>query len=300
MEIIHLEATTGDKSFSRYVMPKFTSSMNLSTSMETHLSIKGDKLMKGEKVLDAISIDECLKEFSDWLKQFPNPVLVLFNAYEFDANNLCRCIAYTTDGDDASIAHIVKPRGNPLGYASVCTLVSSQIVGFSDIINMYETKFPGKKGPPRIQYLINEVTNRETEFDAHNALTNASNAEALHMLCSRLNFTDKELRKASFTFEHAFRNMQISELLDLYKRSLYHMDFKEKCLSGGMVKKFAENGVSFQHLLNAFRRGGILAVDFLLGGYEEGTVKITRNKRIIKTVCEYMQSYIDGLVDCVY
>ena len=285
MEIVQLAAMAGDKSFSRYVMPKYAWSMSNSAATATSLCIKGDKLMKDGQVLDTISIEECLKEFSDWLKQFPNPVLVAHNAYDFDAKNVCKCIVYTVDGNDASVAFIEKPTDSPAGYATVCRFVSSQILGFSDTITMYQEKFPGKKGSKSLQSIINDVTNGEAEFEAHDAL---ADAEALQMLCSRLNFTDEEFRKASFTFEHAFSNMQNSELLGIYKDSLKEM-VKEKCLSQSMAKKFAENGVSFQHLLNAYRRGGKLAVDLLLGGYEEGTVKITKTKRIIQSICEYLQ-----------
>ena len=156
---------------------------------------------------------------------------------------------------------------------------------------MHEAKFRGKSVPHRLHFLLNDFTN--PEFDTHDSL---ANVKALQSLCSRLNFTDEEFRNASFTFEHAFCNMQVNELLNIYKRSLYPMVYKEKCLSIEMAKKFAGNGVSFQHLLNEYRSGGIFAVDLLLGGYEKGTVKITRTKRIINTVCEYMQRYVDGLV----
>ena len=64
----------------------------------------------------------------------------------------------------------------------------------------------------------------------------------------------------------------------------------KKVLSEGMKKTLASSGLNLDHLKLACRRGGIEGLRGVLSKKFKGKPRVTSNKRILKSVSDYVES----------
>lgn len=63
-----------------------------------------------------------------------------------------------------------------------------------------------------------------------------------------------------------------------------------KKISKSMAEKVAASGLTLEHLQLAYSRGGLDAISNVLIEKFDGRVRVTRNKRVIKSICSYFQA----------
>lgn len=69
----------------------------------------------------------------------------------------------------------------------------------------------------------------------------------------------------------------------------------KEVISSQMVKRLAENGLSMSTLKNTYKLGKYKSIKVLLAEDDgEGRVKITKQEKIIKNVCNYLKAAVQS------
>lgn len=81
--ITQLAGVAGEDGFNRYVFPK--SLIAAGATAVTGLYVANGEMYFHNNKVDSVSVERCLEDFIQWLKQFSKPLLVCHNGRAFDS-----------------------------------------------------------------------------------------------------------------------------------------------------------------------------------------------------------------------
>ena len=260
-QIAAQDFSTGD-SFNAYVNPK----LPISDEAEKVTGIVWDGtslFVSGNKVV-CLKIREALNQFLQWLKQFPNPVLIAHNGKTFDFKVFCHAIDKNALQED----------------------FLKSAVGFVDSLGVMRSKIP--KLPSYKQTFLAQHVCQET-YNAHNAQDDVT---MLVKIMKSAKVNDDELIKASFSLDYYF-------LLDKFNLNKSQNVASLHCLVAkgvkiGMAENIAGSGLNLHHLNVVWRRTG---EDGLTNVFSAKNVKekprVTADKRvlddIVSKICQHFK-----------
>lgn len=258
-EILQIACTDGiTKEFNIYIKP--TRQISPSATAVNKLTFMHGTLFFDGRPLEAVTLNEALKELINWLQQRSPCLLIAHNCKSFDSKHLVR------------------------GFESHLLLDDFQkvSVGFSDTLPVFRELYPELKSHSQQNLATNLLG---VTYDAHNAL---SDIQVLHKLTSTLVNT-------SILQRHSFSVPLVKESLAFHARKRDNLKTMKplttsKVISNSMAEKIAGSGLTLQHLTLAFRRGGIDGIRGILTEKVDGKYRVTSNNRIINQIFQYINS----------
>lgn len=159
----------------------------------------------------------------------------------------------------------------------------SVIGGFSDTLQIISklTKRKGK-GQNKLETLANDLNIDIAE--AHNAICDV---DILEKVLRKLNITDKMILQSSLSWDVALQKMSFSKNLP---NAMKNLNALEKCMSYGMRKKMILANISYDMVLDAYRENKFSGISNILGEDENGRISVTKNRKILKKICDYLES----------
>lgn len=218
-DIIELACVAGEDSFNRYVFPK--SPITDGATAVTGLYVANGKMYFHKNKVDSVSVEGCLDDFTQWLKQYSNPLLVCHNGRAFDSINLLK----TCQNNSFSLP----------------------IEGFVDSLFVFREALPDRKCY-KLEALVKDCMSMS--FKAHSA---HEDVKALQSLVLQCKISCDVLLKHSFSVEYVTSSIDYKSKTDECLGSLQPLS---NCLSKYMLRKIAQSGLSYQHLKMAYERGG--------------------------------------------
>ena len=123
-----------------------------------------------------------------------------------------------------------------------------------------------------------------TEYQAYDALADIMALQSLIDVCRA---SKLEIGLSSFSCKY----MRKTESSDKTKEHMSSLVVVPKnVLSEGLKKKIASSGLNLDHLKLAYRHGGIEGLRGMLSEKFKGKLRVTSNKRILKSVSDYVES----------
>ena len=181
-EIIELSATLNDNEFDQYALPK--SDISDRSSQITSLRKIGNVLLYKGSPVDTVGMRECTLKFLDWLNKIDGKkILYGQNSKGCDSRMICKAFRDV---------NLEKEFGQ-------------SVLGYSDTLPLFRRLYPNQESHTQEQLCKNLIGYRYT---AHNSL---EDARALQNLVSRLEITEKDLLKDSFTIEFVFKRQNFIE-----------------------------------------------------------------------------------------
>jgi DNA polymerase III epsilon subunit-like protein len=272
-EITQLSAVaSGGSVFNTYILPNYHIQTRISEL--TGITIEmcdGERVMchNGQRVTHTSAADG-LRAFTDWLATLGRPILlVAHNCVNFDMVHLLR-------------------------YIDTCNLnanLSASVVGLSDSLPMFKTLYPERpKGTFSQPVLYADIVHGE--YDAHNAI---ADVKALQQLLSKSVATAASVVAHSCTLGSAVQHVQYmvhrDALVKSLKIKLCTGSKENRVLSPGMALKAASSGLGYSHMKLAYVRGKSTGLSALLQERFEGKPRVTKDSRIIASICHHFQIY---------
>ena len=195
-----------------------------------------------------------LTEFSAWLKQIPNSLLVAHNV-AYDSRVLVD--AYANAGMEDELQHVI---------------------GFSDSIRVFKEVYPG-----RPSYKLGELATAYAPTIAFQAHTATADVDMLRHLLQQISASRELLFKHSFSTETAILNNQKNANRRRHISS-YCNFIDNNLLSKASSNTLASSGVNANHLRLAHKRGGREGLHLMLKG------KITKAESVSAALDTYFIS----------
>ncbi|XP_065941597.1 uncharacterized protein [Magallana gigas] len=252
-----------DKSYSQYLLP----SKRISTSAIalTGLTVAGSQMYKEGEPVPSTSTSEGLTNFLQWLSSIHKPVVLVAHNARFDANAFCRALITNDMNGDAG----------------------KVIQGFVDTLSLFRKERPGLCSYKQTDLVKSFI---QTDYNAHDA---ASDAKALLQLLTSQNFSEHILLQHSFSFDSYISLLNYHEMVQKNSSSLMCL-VNNKVISKMIMTRIAKSGLSFSHLLLAYKRDSQHGVLRLLSENTcEGKPRVTSNKKIIGNLCSYIKDVCD-------
>lgn len=245
----------GEETFNRYVLP--TIEITPGATSVTGIHIVNSEMFHHKRKVDSISIERCLLDFVEWLKQFQNPLLVCHNGKAFDSIILMKACLNT---------------GN----------ISLPIKGFVDSLCVVREVLPGRK-TYKLETLVKDSL--EMCYDAHSAV---EDVKALQSLFVHYKLSCDILLKHSFSVEYVIQSIHYKSRTNECLSSLHPLS---NSLSNYMLKKIALSGLSYQHLKMAFERGGQEGIENILSETNNnGVVRVTKTKSVFAKIIAHFSN----------
>jgi DNA polymerase III alpha subunit (gram-positive type) len=256
-EIIQLAAACGEEQFSCYVLP--TTPVQDQASRITGMTFDGTTLYKLGLPLQAVSLDECLTSFHQWLLNIHKPILLAHNCRKFDSIILCHAI-------------------------SKCKfhLLSECIHGFCDTLPMLKDHISTTFTSYSLENLVKNVLG--CSYGAHDAV---EDCKYLQKLVEHFSIDTYYL---DYTFSASYI-MDVIKQMEITKSNLESLMplIRSKVVSDSMGKKIASSGLSLHHLHLAYERKGYDGIFGIFTECFEGKVRVTKHKKIITAVTNFLK-----------
>lgn len=252
-----------DKSYSQYLLPsKRISTIAIAL---TGLTVAGSQMYKEGEPVPSTSTSEGLTNFLQWLSSIHKPVVLVAHNARFDANAFCRALITNDMNGDAG----------------------KVIQGFVDTLSLFRKERPGLCSYKQTDLVKSFI---QTDYNAHDA---ASDAKALLQLLTSQNFSEHILLQHSFSFDSYISLLHYHEMVQKNSSSLMCL-VNNKVISKMIMTRIAKSGLSFSHLLLAYKRDSQHGVLRLLSENTcEGKPRVTSNKKIIGNLCSYIKDVCD-------
>lgn len=82
-DIIQLACVAGEEMFNRYVFPNLA--ITPGATAVTGIYVKNGEMFVHNTRVQSVSVEKCMEELAEWLKQFHKPLLVCHNGRAFDS-----------------------------------------------------------------------------------------------------------------------------------------------------------------------------------------------------------------------
>lgn len=243
-DIIQLACVAGEEMFNRYVFPNLA--ITPGATAVTGIYVKNGEMFVHNTRVQSVSVEKCMEELAEWLKQFHKPLLVCHNGRAFDSIILLKnCMKIP------------------------CSL---PFEGFVDSLFVFKEAIPGRKCY-KLEALAKDCMSKS--FDAHSAL---EDVKALQSLVLHLNISCDVLLKHSFGVDFVLSSIKYKSKTNDNIVSLQPLS---NSVSNYMLKKIAQSGLSYEHLKIAYERGGPEGIENILSETNsDGVVRVTKTKSV--------------------
>lgn len=253
-DIIQLACVAGEDSFNRYVFPK--SPFTDGATAVTGLYVANGKMYFHKNKVDSVSVEGCLEDFTQWLKQYSKPLLVCHNGRAFDSINLLK----TCQNNSFSLP----------------------IEGFIDSLFVFREALPDRKCY-KLEALVKDCMSMS--FKAHSA---HEDVKALQSLVLQCKISCDVLLKHSFSVEYVTSSIDYKSKTDECLGSLQPLS---NCLSKYMLRKIAQSGLSYQHLKMAYERGGPEGLENTLSETNsDGILRVAKTRSIFSKIINHFSN----------
>ena len=248
-DILQISAIHNSKEFDMYVTP--TQNISRAASDVTKLTVLNGQLFHRGNAVTTLSTKDALQGFIKFLTTIQKPVLVWHNIRTFDLiflyNNLVKCELWES--------------------------FLSAVVGFIDTLPVFKTEFP-KRHSYKQEVLMAELLHES--YSAHNAL---DDVKALQRI---LGLVESALS------QHLFGPTVIINLVNAasHRSTLKPLE-ENKAITKTMAGKIAKSGLQYDHLKTEFERNRFDGLASVLGESVDGTVRVTKQGKIIQNIFEY-------------
>ena len=227
----------------------------------TGITMKNGLMYQNQQKVQAVSISKVLDLFQSFLAKSQNNILLGQNIRIYD----CPLIV------------------NALESNNKTSSVFKEVKGFIDTRVLFKLSHPDQSSYAQVA-LVKDLTGEN--YDAHDAL---QDVVSLQKLVNHVNIETHLKKNASFTTKF---------VLDIHKKSLVvnknlpslQKLVNQKVLSLGMTKKIAGSGLSLKHLQLCYQRNGREGIQNIFSETvpNQEVVRVTRSKRIVDSVSEYV------------
>lgn len=261
-EIVQIAAKCGNNTFNAYMLP--TGKIRAQASEKTGFTAEGGELYYRGTRLDTTPPAAVARDFLTFLEaQGKQVVLVGHNLLRFDAPLILRWMSY-----------------HRLGRA-----LCSMLYGFTDTIPLIQQ---GKmqKQDLLAQTYLNGPQWRQVIDQAHNAV---GDCLLLRGLLDHFKVTDKTLVEKAVTTDDFLQRQALNRKEKNNLPSLLAMLGPVK---KGMLSKMARHGITLNDLKSEFQLHGKKGIEVCLGVQVNGKPRVTTNKRIVQSVCEFVEKML--------
>ena len=257
---IAASAFTTGATFNQYVLP--TSHIAPDAERITGIRVSDSQMTVHGKPVDSKALDYSLDHFCNWLRKFPNPVLVAHNGRRFDFPILIDRF---------------QSVGQLKDFFECC-------VGMMDSLSIFRKVWPN--GSHKQEYLVSNLLG--ITYEAHNAIADVT---SLKDLVLHTQLSPREL------LGHSYPPLDIYNSI-LFNREKNKNLPSLTCLVSSSVCKIttAENiagsGLNIHHLNTIYRRSGEDGLrDIFTNKNSDGAPRVTNVKKVLDEVIPKMAAY---------
>lgn len=262
-EIVQLAAKCADKEFSVFILPRRPFSPQ--ASAVTGMTLSNGKLMQHGKVLPTVPAFEAAKQFLEFLRQCSSQVILVgHNIIRFDAKRivlLCREFNLVED-----LCNVV------FGLTDTLPLVSQGKMKKQELLA--STYLKGPQWEAQIK-------------NAHDALADCI---ILGGLLEHFEVSDATIKKSTLPMRDFFERQAVARKTKENAPAL--MVMAEHKVSKAMINKMAGQGITIAELLDSYRLHGRNGLDCCLGVQIAGAPRVTRSKKVIGQIEEFVKSQL--------
>ena len=217
------------------------------------------KLFHQGRPVSALSIEEGLNMFKNWLSSFEKDVILVgHNVKAFDMKHLIR-----------------HARNTGIDFPF--------LAGFVDTLPLFKSLHPENSSHSQ-EALYQKIIGGT--YDAHNSLCDVI------ALCTLLNHSVSNIRSLHpFSYSHDWCKRYVTFLEERDENLLTFKPLIDlKVISKSMAEKAASSGLKYRHLQLAYMRQGDSGLKSVLGEKFGGKVRVTKNARILTTLVGHFSS----------
>ena len=253
----------GSKSiFNGYIIP--TVPISLEAKQVTGIVKTGSNAMTVHgQPAESSKIKPSLEHFIQWLKKYPNIILVAHNGRRFDFPVFLSAV-------------------RSCGFMDILFQI---VCGFIDSLTVFRKKYPGRSCYKQ-EELAKDLLN--CTYNAHNAI---GDVETLGSLIANTNMSSKNLLEHSFSPQVSYNSMLFNREKNKNVGTLDILVAKGVC-KRATAENIAGSGLRLSHLKTIYERDG---EDGLLNMFtaknSEGQARVTACQRTLESVIQKMAEY---------
>ncbi|XP_026667340.1 uncharacterized protein LOC113464012 [Ceratina calcarata] len=258
-DILQIAAKHGAATFSVYIKP--VKKIDVKASQVTGLKIVAGQLQFHDNIVQSVSLSEAMQQFYTFLSTFKRKCILVAHNCKFDAPRILIAIEKT---------YLVEH-------------FKAVVEGFCDTLPVIKncTKLKGK-GENKLEFLANKLGIPNN--NAHNAINDVL---ILEQVIIKLDISNQKIIESAVSWDKVVARKLYNERLP---QTLKELSSLCTCTSISMRKKLAAANISYDLMLETFRKHKFIGLLNLLGEDENGNVRVTKQRSIIKKIATYLES----------
>ncbi|XP_068704804.1 uncharacterized protein [Montipora foliosa] len=261
--VSELAAIHGTDEFNVYIIPSHR--ISPSAAAVNKLSVKNGHLFYDGRPVAAVQLAVAFDWFLDWLQSLKQPCLLFaHNAKLFDDKHLQRA----------------------LEKSNQTTRFQELVPGFCDTLSAFKEVLPNRKSYSQENLAMDLL---QATYSAHNALSD------VRMLQELFN----KFLKAKVVEKHSFSFSWLQEYIQFLNQKRQNLKTLQpliaKAISKGIAEKAARSGLSYAHLVLAFKSGGVEGLSNVFKEMFNGKARVTGKREIIQQMCTYFREHTNSV-----
>ncbi|KAK0083942.1 hypothetical protein PV326_006467 [Microctonus aethiopoides] len=248
-DILQIAAKHEDSYFSIYVTP--TQKIDERASNITGLRIVEGQLQYHGKFVISVTLQNALLQFYNFLGELKKKCVLVAHNCTFDRPRLVQAIQKSL----------------------LTQYFRAVIFGFSDSLPIIKnvTKLTGK-GENKLEKLAETL--KISTSNAHNA---ANDVAMLEQVIMKLGISNESFFNSTLTWDDAIKRQKFDEELP---KALKKLDALKTCTSFATRKKIVAADISYDLILEVYKKNKLMGVMNLLGEDENGNVKVKEDQKL--------------------
>jgi DNA polymerase III epsilon subunit-like protein len=262
-DIIQLSACVQDDVFNCYVKPK--QSISSKVTEITGLDFRNSVMHHRGVVVEAVSIETCLKEFVEWLKKYQQVLLIAHNCKRFDSYRLMYQLKLTNNLD-------------------LLAAFTDVVCGFADTLPLFREIYKDEIVNCKQVTVAAHVLGSDFVYDAHNAKEDVLVLHKVLLCCKQ----PSSIISYSFSANAVLQEIERDTCLIKNVQSLQPL-LEHKVCGLATVRRIAASGLSMNHLKLAYSRNGELGLQLLFGEKDANqSVRVSKSTRVAHVIAAFL------------
>ncbi|XP_074113941.1 LOW QUALITY PROTEIN: uncharacterized protein LOC141537002 [Cotesia typhae] len=262
-EILQIAAMYEEHEFSIYINP--TKEISSEASLHTGLRNISGQLYLRDKKVETVPLKDALSSFLKFLDLSPKP---------------CVLVAHNSSFDSSFIRAVIQ-----------CNMILEfkKIAGFSDSLSLFKKRLATRKGPGQFKLgtLAKDFLKIESTENFHEALYDVKILKQLVLSVLNIEKIYENTKSWTSLLTHT-REEEKSKIMLLQLKPL------KTVLTPGILKKMAIAKMTYELLTTTFNHLGENGIiDLMSSKLENGKPTVTKNKRIINTLINFLKPKIE-------
>lgn len=261
-DILQIAAKCNEFEFSVYIKP--TQKISEQASAIHGLRFTDGVLQLHENRVIAVSLYESILGFFEFLCRFRKKCILIAHNCVFDYPRLMKAIEKV----------FMKEHFRAI------------IKGFCDTLPIIRKTTGNKgKGTNKLENLAINL-----QIDSTNAHDAIADVKMLEQVLIKLNISNDKLKEHYFTWSDAENKIIFAQNLP---SALQNLNALKDCTSAGMRKKMVCANITYEMIVDAYNKDNYQGLVNLLGKDENNRVKVTKNKKVLDKLLDYLSKNID-------